>query len=180
MAGPGPPCGPAQRVYGTRVRPRNCTHDRRWGSYQSVYFGVSLTQATADGPIATALHQVLRNGGYRWAFLGHARRPVLMATGEGDGYFERSISSSSLLVVGPQASDKLYADAVKRAARKFGLQITAEKPWKFGPLGRVRADSPTTAEALVFTRGVDYDVILWPMRLATSRLSRLSDGRCAS
>src|SRR5215211_9316650 len=130
VAGPGPPCGAAQRVYGTRVRPRNCTHDGRWGSYQSVYFGVIRTQATADGPIATALHQVLRNGGYRWAFLGHARRPVHMATGEGDGYFERSISSSSLLVVGPQASDKLYADAVKRAARKFGLQITAEKPWE--------------------------------------------------
>lgn len=64
------------------------------------------------------------------------------------------------LVVGPQPADKLYAEAMRRAARKFGLQITADKEWEFGPLGRVRADSPTTAEALVFTRGVDYDVLV--------------------
>jgi ABC transporter substrate binding protein (PQQ-dependent alcohol dehydrogenase system) len=64
------------------------------------------------------------------------------------------------LVVGPQPADKLYADAMKRAARKFGLQITSEKPWDFGPLGRVRADSLTTADALVFSRGVDYDILV--------------------
>lgn len=63
------------------------------------------------------------------------------------------------LVAGPQPADKLYADAMKRSARKFGLTIVAEKPWEFGPLARARADSPTTADALVFTRGVDYDVL---------------------
>ena len=63
-----------------------------------------------------------------------------------------------MLVVGPQPGDRLYAEAMKRAARKFGLTITAEKPWEFGPLARAKGDSPTTAEALVFTRGVDYDV----------------------
>jgi ABC transporter substrate binding protein (PQQ-dependent alcohol dehydrogenase system) len=63
-----------------------------------------------------------------------------------------------MLVVGPQPRDRLYAEAMKRAARKFGLTITAEKPWEFGPLARAKGDSPTTAEALVFTRGVDYDV----------------------
>lgn len=62
------------------------------------------------------------------------------------------------LVVGPQPADRLYADAVRRSARKFGLQIAAEKPWEFGPLARAKGDSPTTADALVFTRGVDYDV----------------------
>lgn len=62
------------------------------------------------------------------------------------------------LVVGPQPGDKLYADAMKRAARKFGLVITAEKPWEFGPLARAKADSPTTAEALTFTQNLDYDV----------------------
>jgi ABC transporter substrate binding protein (PQQ-dependent alcohol dehydrogenase system) len=64
------------------------------------------------------------------------------------------------LVVGPQPADGLYAEATRRAARKSGLQIAAEKPWEFGPLARVRADSPTTAEALVFTRGVDHDVMV--------------------
>jgi ABC transporter substrate binding protein (PQQ-dependent alcohol dehydrogenase system) len=63
-----------------------------------------------------------------------------------------------LLVVGPQPRDRLYAEAMKRAARKFGLVIAAEKPWEFGPLARAKGDSPTTAEALVFTRGIDYDV----------------------
>ena len=55
-------------------------------------------------------------------------------------------------------ADKLYAEAMRRAAKKFGLTISAEKPWEFGPLARAKADSPTTADALVFTRGVDYDV----------------------
>jgi ABC transporter substrate binding protein (PQQ-dependent alcohol dehydrogenase system) len=63
------------------------------------------------------------------------------------------------LLVGPAAADQLYAEAVRRAARKFSLQIVAEKPWDLGPLARTRADTPTTAEALVLTRGVDADVI---------------------
>ena len=62
------------------------------------------------------------------------------------------------LVVGPQPPDKLYGEAVRRAAKKFGLTIAADKPWEFGPLAQVKGDAPTQAEALVFTRGVDYDV----------------------
>jgi ABC transporter substrate binding protein (PQQ-dependent alcohol dehydrogenase system) len=64
------------------------------------------------------------------------------------------------LVVGPQEADRLYAEAVKRSARKFGLAIAAEKTWDFGPLARAKTDSPSTAEALVFTRGVDYDIVI--------------------
>src|SRR3954469_21579210 len=62
------------------------------------------------------------------------------------------------LIVGPQPGDKAYADAMKRAARKFGLTIAAEKTWDFGPLAQTKGDTPATADALVFTRGVDYDV----------------------
>jgi ABC transporter substrate binding protein (PQQ-dependent alcohol dehydrogenase system) len=62
------------------------------------------------------------------------------------------------LIVGPRPEDKLYADAMRRAARKFGLVIAADKPWEFGPLARAKADSPTIAGALVLTRGVDYDM----------------------
>lgn len=64
------------------------------------------------------------------------------------------------LVSGPQAGDKLYADALKRSARKLGLTIVAEKPWEFGALARSKADAPTTAEALVFTRDVNYQVLV--------------------
>ncbi len=67
---------------------------------------------------------------------------------------------SIFLVTGPQAGDKLYADAMKRSARKLGLTIVAEKPWEFGALARSKADAPTTAEALVFTRDVDYKVLV--------------------
>jgi ABC transporter substrate binding protein (PQQ-dependent alcohol dehydrogenase system) len=63
------------------------------------------------------------------------------------------------LLTGPEPADQLYVEAVRRAAKKFSLQITAEKPWDLGPLARTRADSPTTAEALVLTRGLDADVI---------------------
>ena len=62
------------------------------------------------------------------------------------------------LIVGPQPGDKLYAESVKRSARKFGLVIAAEKPWEYGPLARAKADSPTTAGALTLTQGLDYDV----------------------
>ncbi len=65
-----------------------------------------------------------------------------------------------LLVVGPQPADMAYAEAVKRAARKFGLKIVAEKPWTFGPLARERSDSITRSDALALTRGVDADVLV--------------------
>ena len=63
-----------------------------------------------------------------------------------------------LLIVGPNPTDRAYADAMTRAARKFGLVIAAEKAWTFGPLAKIKGDSPTKADALVLTRGVDYDV----------------------
>src|SRR4051812_25797411 len=62
------------------------------------------------------------------------------------------------LIVGPKAGDKLYAEAMKRSARKFGLVVSAEKTWEFGPLVQTKGDSPAQADALVFTRGADYDM----------------------
>lgn len=64
------------------------------------------------------------------------------------------------LIVGPTERDKAYADALRNSARKFGLKITAEKPWTFGPLAKARGDTPTRAEAMVFTRGLDYDMAI--------------------
>ena len=62
------------------------------------------------------------------------------------------------LIVGPTERDKAYAESMKNSARKFGLKITADKPWTFGPLMKARGDTPTRAEAMVFTRGLDYDL----------------------
>ncbi|GJD32735.1 hypothetical protein PMNALOAF_4012 [Methylobacterium adhaesivum] len=64
------------------------------------------------------------------------------------------------LITGPQDNDRLYAEAFKNSARKFNLKITAEKPWTFGPLAKARGDTPTRSEAMVFTRGVDYDLAI--------------------
>ncbi|MFG1351175.1 ABC transporter substrate-binding protein [Xanthobacter autotrophicus] len=68
--------------------------------------------------------------------------------------------SKLFLVTGPQPGDLLYAEALRRSAKKFGLKIVADKPWTFGPLGRERSDSITRSDALVFSRGVDADVIV--------------------
>ncbi|MFG1277930.1 ABC transporter substrate-binding protein [Xanthobacter autotrophicus] len=64
------------------------------------------------------------------------------------------------LITGPQPADLLYAEALRRSAKKFGVKIVADKPWTFGPLGRERSDSITRSDALVFSRGVDADVIV--------------------
>ncbi|HEV7438420.1 MAG TPA: ABC transporter substrate-binding protein [Methylobacterium sp.] len=64
------------------------------------------------------------------------------------------------LIVGPNEADKLYAEAWKNSARKFALKIQAEKPWTFGPLAKARGDTPTRSEAMVFTRGIDYDMAI--------------------
>ncbi|WP_409566916.1 ABC transporter substrate-binding protein [Methylobacterium sp. J-048] len=64
------------------------------------------------------------------------------------------------LIVGPTEADKAYAEALRNSARKFAVKITAEKPWTFGPLAKARGDTPTRAEAMVFTRGLDYDMAI--------------------
>ncbi|GJD97405.1 ABC transporter substrate-binding protein [Methylobacterium iners] len=68
--------------------------------------------------------------------------------------------SKMFLIVGPSDNDRAYAEAFKTSAKKFALKITAEKPWTFGPLARARGDTPTRSEAMVFTRGVDYDLAI--------------------
>lgn len=43
------------------------------------------------------------------------------------------------LIVGPQAEDKLYADALKRAAKRFGMKIVEEREFKY-EVGSRRSD----------------------------------------
>ncbi len=64
------------------------------------------------------------------------------------------------LVVGKEPDDQLYAAAVRNSMKKFGLSVTGDKVWDFGPLARARADGPTQTDALVFTRGVNADMIV--------------------
>ena len=57
------------------------------------------------------------------------------------------------LIVGPSERDRAYAEAMRASAKKFGVKVTAEKPWTFGPLAKARGDTPTRAEAMALLLG---------------------------
>lgn len=60
------------------------------------------------------------------------------------------------LVTGRRRADAGFADAVRRAATKFGGRIVAAKKWEYGP------DMRRTAASTVplFTQDTDYDVLI--------------------
>ncbi len=60
------------------------------------------------------------------------------------------------LVVGQRPGDRLFAEALRRAAKRFGAKIVEERNWDYGP------DARRTAQAEVpsFTQGVEYDVLV--------------------
>lgn len=62
----------------------------------------------------------------------------------------------ALLIVGPTADDHAYAAALRRAAKRFGVQLVAEKAWRFDNDQRrsAQADMP------LFTQTAEYDVVL--------------------
>ncbi|PJE40563.1 MAG: branched-chain amino acid ABC transporter substrate-binding protein [Pseudomonas sp.] len=61
-----------------------------------------------------------------------------------------------LLVTGSTEDDIAYAAALKRAAKRFGHKIVAEKPWSFDNDQRRSAQ----AEMPLFTQTAEYDVVL--------------------
>ena len=61
-----------------------------------------------------------------------------------------------LLIVGTTEDDAAYAAALKRAAKRFGHQIVAEKAWSFDNDQRRSAQ----AEMPLFTQTAEYDVVL--------------------
>ncbi len=61
-----------------------------------------------------------------------------------------------LLVTGLNEQDRLFAMALKRAAKRFGMKIVAEKQWQHDYDARRTAQ----ADVPVFTQGIDYDVLL--------------------
>lgn len=62
----------------------------------------------------------------------------------------------ALLIVGPTADDQAYAAALRRAAKRFGLQLVAEKAWRFDNDQRRSA----LADMPLFTQTAEYDVVL--------------------
>ncbi|HEY5140050.1 MAG TPA: ABC transporter substrate-binding protein, partial [Methylococcales bacterium] len=60
------------------------------------------------------------------------------------------------LIIGPTPEDRLFAEAVKRAAKRFGMDIVAEKTWEHTYDARRTAQS----DVAVFTQVDDYDVLV--------------------
>jgi ABC transporter substrate binding protein (PQQ-dependent alcohol dehydrogenase system) len=60
------------------------------------------------------------------------------------------------LVVGATAEDELYARAIRRSAKRFGMKIIAEKKWLHSYDARRTAQS----DIPVFTQVDDYDVLV--------------------
>jgi ABC transporter substrate binding protein (PQQ-dependent alcohol dehydrogenase system) len=60
------------------------------------------------------------------------------------------------LVIGPAPEDRLFADAIRRAAKRFGMKIVAEKSWEHTYDARHTAQS----DVAVFTQVDDYDVLV--------------------
>lgn len=60
------------------------------------------------------------------------------------------------LVLGQTPQDRLYADAIKRAAKRYGMKLVAEKAWYN------TYDARRTAQSDVpqFTQGEEYDVLV--------------------
>ncbi|MET0080941.1 MAG: branched-chain amino acid ABC transporter substrate-binding protein, partial [Candidatus Thiodiazotropha lotti] len=66
------------------------------------------------------------------------------------------------LVVGRHPRDKAYAEALKRAAKRFGHKIVEQKQWTFEP-GARRTDSGHNREQQVvneFSQVTDYDILI--------------------
>jgi ABC transporter substrate binding protein (PQQ-dependent alcohol dehydrogenase system) len=60
------------------------------------------------------------------------------------------------LVTGMTQADQLYSNAIKRAAKRFGINIVSEKQWTHTYDARRTAQS----DVPVFTQGVIYDVLV--------------------
>lgn len=61
-----------------------------------------------------------------------------------------------LLITGPTAEDQAYAEALRRAAKRFGHKIIEEKAWSFDNDQRRSAQ----AEMPLFTQAREYDVVV--------------------
>ncbi len=64
--------------------------------------------------------------------------------------------SKWFLVIGNSPVDRLYADALKRSAKRFGMKIVTEKTWEH----TYDARKTTQSDIAVFTQVDDYDVLV--------------------
>ncbi len=104
---------------------------------------------------ATAADDALRRGGCR-ANLFHTLPSRAMLADALGQFLLKKRWKEIFLVSGPTPADAAFADAIRRAAAKFGLEITDDRPWPFA------ADLRRSAgrEVPVFTQVDDHDVMV--------------------
>ena len=66
------------------------------------------------------------------------------------------------LVVGQTEEDKLYAQAIRRSAKRYNAKIVSEKEWTFAAESKHTDDGHMSEQQTVptFTQGPDYDVLI--------------------
>lgn len=111
---------------------------------------------------AAAPDDALRNEGCRRNLL-HIVPSRAMLTDALAQYLAVKRWRNLFLAVGPHEGDLLYAEAMRRAARKFGLRVVVDRPWTHDA-GAQRTDTghvSIAAEAARFTQGAAaYDVLV--------------------
>jgi len=71
-------------------------------------------------------------------------------------FFAKKRWSELFLVAGNRPGDTLYADSLRRSARKFGLTFTSDKRW----LADTDIRRNAAVEVPAFTQGSDYDAVV--------------------
>ncbi|SJM89602.1 ABC transporter substrate-binding protein [Crenothrix polyspora] len=135
------------------------------GKFDFVVLNLSAAQllAIADLPVAkqTVLFDVttsddsLRNEQCRNQVL-HILPSRAMRADALAQYMMKKRWKQWFLVVGTTEEDRLYAAAIKRAAKRFGMEIVAEKTWEHTYDSRRTEQS----DVAVFTQVDDYDVLV--------------------
>ena len=103
----------------------------------------------------------LRNEGCRANLLHVAPSRRMLADGLAQ-YLALRRWSNWLLVVGRTPEDAAYAEALRRAAKRFGAKIVEEKTWTFEDANR-RVDTghvTMQSEVPVFTQAREHDVLV--------------------
>ena len=122
----------------------------------SLLDAAGLDKAAASGvPLfnAAAPDERLRNEDCRPNVLHVLPDRDMLADGLAQ-YLIRKRWSKWLLLFGSGKADAAYAEAVRRAARRFGGHVVGERMWEFA------SDSKPENEIPVFTQGPDYDVVV--------------------
>ncbi|HEX8662899.1 MAG TPA: ABC transporter substrate-binding protein [Beijerinckiaceae bacterium] len=110
---------------------------------------------------ARAPDDSLRGAGCRKNLLHTVPSRAMLADGLAQ-YLVRMRWRRWFLVVGKSEGDRLYAEAVQRAAKRFGAEVAVEKPWIF-EAGSGRADTghvTLQSEIPAFTNVADHDVLV--------------------